>query len=76
VLNIAIMTGYLAWSRKTVSHLISTHPSIMISIISQIQDSITSKAIVNFGEYEENAREKQKETNIQGKSQAHPQTKP
>jgi hypothetical protein len=27
-------------------------------------------------EYEENAREKQRDTNIQGKSQASPQTKP
>jgi hypothetical protein len=40
VLNIAIMTSYLAWSSKRVSHLISTHPSIMISIINQIQASI------------------------------------
>jgi hypothetical protein len=30
----------------------------------------------DLGEYEENAREKQRDTNIQGKSQAAPQTKP
>jgi hypothetical protein len=30
----------------------------------------------DLGEYEENAREKQRDTNIQGKSQAPPQTKP
>jgi hypothetical protein len=43
-LNIAIMIGYLAWSSKRVSHLISAHPSIMISIINQIQASITGGA--------------------------------
>jgi hypothetical protein len=30
----------------------------------------------DLGEYEENAREKQNDTNIQSKSQALPQTKP
>jgi hypothetical protein len=40
VLNIANITNYLAWSRKLVSHLITTHPSTMISIIKQIQASI------------------------------------
>jgi hypothetical protein len=30
----------------------------------------------NLGEYEENRRENQRDTNIQGKSQAPPQTKP
>jgi hypothetical protein len=30
----------------------------------------------DLGEYEENAREKQRDTDIQGKSQALPQTKP
>jgi hypothetical protein len=30
----------------------------------------------DLGEYEENAREKQRDTNIQDKSQAPPQTKP
>jgi hypothetical protein len=56
MLNIAIMTGYLAWSSKRVSYLISTHPSIMISIIIQIQASITSEATDNLGEYERNAK--------------------
>jgi hypothetical protein len=64
VLNIAIMTGYLAWSSKRVSHLISTHPITMTGIIIQIQSSITGEAIHKLGEYEENATEKQKETNI------------
>jgi hypothetical protein len=40
----------------------------MISIINQIQASITGEAIGKLGEYEENIREKQKDTNIQGKS--------
>jgi hypothetical protein len=53
MLNIAMMIGYLAWSSKRVSYLISTHPSTMIDIIIQIQGSITSKEIENFGGYEE-----------------------
>jgi hypothetical protein len=64
VLDIAIKTGYLEWSSKRVSHLISTHPSIMTSIINQIQASITGEAVVNVGEYKENATEKQNNTNI------------
>jgi hypothetical protein len=76
MLNIAIMTGYLAWSSKRVSHLISTLPSIMTGIIIQIQASIASEAIDNLGEYEENTTEKQKDTNIQDRTQAPPQTKP
>jgi hypothetical protein len=44
MLNSANMTGYLAWSRKRVSHLITTHPSTVISIIKQIQASITGEA--------------------------------
>jgi hypothetical protein len=44
----------------------STHPSTMIGIIIQIQASITSEAIGNLGEYEENATEK--ETNIQDRT--------
>jgi hypothetical protein len=44
MLNIAIMTDYLAWSSKRVSHLITTHPSIVINIIKQIQASITGEA--------------------------------
>jgi hypothetical protein len=55
------------------SHLITTHPSTMISIIKQIQASITSEAS-DLGEYEENAREKQ---NIQYTRQKHqPPLKP
>jgi hypothetical protein len=76
MLNSAIMIGYLAWSSKKVSHLISTHPSIMTGIIIQIHASITSEAKDNLGEYEENATEKQKGTNIQDRIQATPQTKP
>jgi uncharacterized membrane protein len=72
MLNFAIMIGYLAWSSKRVSHLISTHPSIMIGIIIQIQASITSEAKVNLGEYEENTTEKQKDTNIQDRTQTLP----
>jgi hypothetical protein len=48
------MISYLAWSKKRVSHLITTHPSTM----NQIQASITGEAIDKLGEYEENAREK------------------
>jgi hypothetical protein len=76
VLNIAIMIGYLAWSSKRISHLISTHDSIMTSIIIQIQASITSEAIDDLGEYEENATKEQEDTNIQHRTQAPPQTKP
>jgi hypothetical protein len=64
------MTCYLAWSSKRVSHVISTHPSTMIGIINQIQASITSEGIYRLGEYEENATEKQKDTNIQDRTQA------
>ena len=55
MLNIAIKAGYLAWPSKRVSHLITTHPSTVISIIKQIQASITCEAS-DLGEYEENAR--------------------
>jgi plasmid maintenance system antidote protein VapI len=58
MLNITIMTSYLAWSSNRVSHLISTHPSTMTYIIIQIQASITSEVIDNLGEYVENATEK------------------
>jgi hypothetical protein len=44
VLNIAIIVGYLAWSSKRISHLITTHSSTVISIIKQIHVSITGKA--------------------------------
>jgi hypothetical protein len=62
------MIGYLAWSSKQVSHLISTQPSTMTGIIIQMQASITSEAIDNLDEYEENATEKQKDTNIQDRT--------
>jgi hypothetical protein len=48
----------------------------MAGIIIQIQASITSEAIDNLGEYEENVIGKQKDTNIQDRTQALPQTKP
>jgi hypothetical protein len=38
------MIDYLSWSSKRVSHLITTHPSIVISIIKQIQASIAGEA--------------------------------
>jgi hypothetical protein len=59
VLNITIIAGYLAWPSKRVSLLISTHPSTGISIIKQIQAGITGEKS-DLGEYEEDAREKQK----------------
>jgi hypothetical protein len=70
-----IMTGYVAWSSKRVSHLITTHPSTMTSIINQIQASITGKATSKLDEYEENARERQKDTNMQDRTQTPPQIK-
>jgi hypothetical protein len=76
VLNIVVMIGYLARSSKRVLHLISTHPSTMTSVIIQIQASITSEAIDDLGEYEENATKEQEDTNIQHRTQAPPQTKP
>jgi hypothetical protein len=53
VLNIAAIIGYLACSSKGVSHLISTHPSIMTSIINRIQASITGEVIDRLGIYDE-----------------------
>jgi hypothetical protein len=44
MLNIAIIAGYLAWSSKNGSHLITTRPSTVINIIKQIQASITGEA--------------------------------
>jgi hypothetical protein len=44
----------------------------MISIINQIQASVTSEAINNLGEYEENTTENQKYTNIQDRTQPPP----
>jgi hypothetical protein len=76
VLNIAIMIGYLAWSSKRVSHLISSHPSIMISIINQIQASITGEAKDRLSRYDEMQCDKNKIKYIQGKTQAPPKTKP
>jgi hypothetical protein len=68
VLNIAIMIGYLAWSSKRVSHLISTHPSTMISIIKQIQASITGEAIDRLDRYDEMQCDENKIEYIQGKT--------
>jgi hypothetical protein len=62
------MTGYLAWSSKRVSQLISTHPSIMISIINQIQASITGEAIDKLGRYDEMQCDKNKIEYIQDKA--------
>jgi hypothetical protein len=68
VLNIAIMICYLAWSSKRVSHLISTHPSTMISIIKQIQASITGEAIDRLDRYDEMQCDENKIEYIQGKT--------
>jgi hypothetical protein len=46
------MTSYLTMSSKNVLHLISTHPSIMTSIVNQIQTSIISEAIGKLSRYE------------------------
>jgi hypothetical protein len=62
------MTGYLAWSSKRVSHLISTHPSIMISIINQIQASITGEAIDKICSYDKMQCDKNKIEYIQDKA--------
>jgi hypothetical protein len=53
MLNIAIMTSYLAGSMKRVSYLISTHPSIMIRIMNQIQASIIGETIDILGRHDE-----------------------
>jgi hypothetical protein len=60
VLNIAIMIGYLAWSSKRVSHLISTHPSI----INQIQASIIGEAIDRLDRYDEMQQNSQRVQDI------------
>jgi hypothetical protein len=52
LLNIAIMISYLARSSKKVSHLISTHPNTVTSIVNQILASIISEAIGKLGRYE------------------------
>jgi hypothetical protein len=44
----------------------------MISIINQIQASVTSEVINNLDEYEENTTENQKYTNIQDRTQPPP----
>jgi hypothetical protein len=49
VLNIVIMTSYLARSSKRVPHLISTHPNTVTSIVNQIQVSIIGEAIGKLG---------------------------
>jgi hypothetical protein len=59
VLNITIMISYLAWSSKRVSYLISTHPSIMIGIINQIQASIIGEkklTYVSIKEMQQNSK--------------------
>jgi hypothetical protein len=75
VLNIAIMISYLEWYSKRVSHLISTYPSIMISIINQIQTSIISEAIDRLGRYDKMQCDENKIEYIQDKAQTPPQTK-
>jgi hypothetical protein len=75
VLNITIMIGYLAWPSKRVSQLISTHPSTTISIINQIQASVTSEAVDSLGRYDEMKCHKNKIEYIQDKIQVPPQTK-
>jgi hypothetical protein len=47
----------------------------MTNIINQIQASITGKATSKLDEYEENARERQKDTNMQDRTQTPPQIK-
>jgi hypothetical protein len=69
------MTSYLTWSSKRVSHLISTHPSIMIGIINQKQASIIGEAIDRLSRYDKMQCNKNKIEYIQGKTQAPPQTK-
>jgi hypothetical protein len=70
------MTSYLGWSSKRVSHLISTHPSIMISIINQIQASITGETIDKLGRYDEMHCDDDKIEYIHGKARTPPQIKP
>jgi hypothetical protein len=70
------MTSYLSWSSKRVSHLISTHPSIMISIINQIQASITGEAIDTLGRCDEMQCDENKIESKQDKAQDPCQTKP
>jgi hypothetical protein len=65
MLDIAIMTGYLAWFSKKVSHLISTHPSVVIRIINQIQATITSEAKVNYVSMKEIQQKDKRIQNIQ-----------
>jgi hypothetical protein len=69
------MTGYLAWSSKRISHLMSTNPSVMISIVKQIQSSITSEAVDKLDRYDEMQCDGNKIEYIQDKAQAAPQTK-
>jgi hypothetical protein len=69
------MTSYLAWSGNRVSHRISTHPSIMTSIINQIQASITGEEIDNLDIYDEMQCNEKKIECIQDKTQTPPQTK-
>jgi hypothetical protein len=70
------MTSYLARSSKRVSHLISTHPSIMTSIVNQIQTSIISEAELILVNMKEMQKKRKRIQNIHGKTQAPPQTMP
>jgi uncharacterized membrane protein (DUF106 family) len=65
VLNIAIMTSYLSRPDKRVSHLISTHPSIMIGIVNQIQTSITSEVEFTCVNMKEMQKKSKRIQNIQ-----------
>jgi hypothetical protein len=64
------MTSYLARSSKRVSHLISTHPSIMTSIINQIQTSITNEAELTYVNMKEMQKKSKRIQNIQDRIQA------
>jgi hypothetical protein len=70
------MTSYLTWSSKRVSHLISTHPSTITSIINQIQASIIGEAIDSLGRYDEMQYDEKNVKYVQDKAQSPPQTKP
>jgi hypothetical protein len=70
----ANIIGYLAWSSKRVSHLITTHPSTVISIITQIQASITCESKWLRWVWRK-CKRKANYPSIQGKALTPPQTK-
>jgi hypothetical protein len=74
MLNSTNITSYLAWSSKRVSDLITTHPSTMISIIKQIQGSITCEAKWLKWVWRK-CKRKANYPSIQGKALTPPQTK-